>query len=622
MKKKVIAYLHTHWDREWYREFEVFRMRLLRVFDNVLDLLEAGKIPSFYFDGQVGAILDYLEIRPEKEALVRDLIEQKKLFIGPCYCLIDEFLTNKDVFKKNLEIGLKTARGFGCEDFVAYFADTFAHSKHMPKLLTEFSLDKCVLWRGVPDLPAEFMFNGVKTVNLVRGYFMDIFSQQVSYEKKAEFLKSNLDLIAEKSGDVLLLPIGGDHLGVEGDIVEQIEIVNELLEDYEIELSSIFEYFDLVDENFEKTHYNDELRDNTKTFVLQGVYSARIDLKQLNFECMQLLKQAENLALKFGADYKNILEYAYKLLLKNQAHDGIYGCSTDLVHRENLIRFEKIKQIATTIIAELKSIYGFETQVFRSYELCKNCELLATEFSVVDELLYDTQRVPVTEDFQEVFVQKRIFEAEIVDKIEFVDGALFCRDIKIEFIRRKDLGDTYNFAPDVEDKIEVANVISFDDDIIKTDFFDVKVRYQKWGVNFSITWENEIKNHITQVRFILSEPVVKTVSDDLDEVTERCFEEDFVLVDSLPKSRGLEAKTQFAPMQSFVKTQGVRIETKGLHEYEVVKNSLCVTLLRCVGVISNPHNSARTTPAGPPIVVDDAQMLKKCFAEFSLSFEN
>ena len=27
-KKEVIAYLHTHWDREWYREFEVFRLRL------------------------------------------------------------------------------------------------------------------------------------------------------------------------------------------------------------------------------------------------------------------------------------------------------------------------------------------------------------------------------------------------------------------------------------------------------------------------------------------------------------------------------------------------------------------------------------------------------------------
>ena len=34
--KKVIAYVHTHWDREWYREFEDFRLRLIEVFDEVL----------------------------------------------------------------------------------------------------------------------------------------------------------------------------------------------------------------------------------------------------------------------------------------------------------------------------------------------------------------------------------------------------------------------------------------------------------------------------------------------------------------------------------------------------------------------------------------------------------
>ena len=62
---------HTHWDREWYREFEIFRMRLLRVFDNVLHLLENNRIPCFYFDGQVSALEDYLEMRPEKLDLVK-----------------------------------------------------------------------------------------------------------------------------------------------------------------------------------------------------------------------------------------------------------------------------------------------------------------------------------------------------------------------------------------------------------------------------------------------------------------------------------------------------------------------------------------------------------------------
>ena len=80
------------------------------------------------------------------------------------------------------------------------------------------------------------------TVNLVRGYFNDVFSIKTSIEKKAELLKDNLDKIAEKSGDVILLPIGADHLGVEMDIANQIEAVNEILKDnYHIKLGSLFD---------------------------------------------------------------------------------------------------------------------------------------------------------------------------------------------------------------------------------------------------------------------------------------------------------------------------------------------------------------------------------------------
>ena len=103
-KKEVIAYFHTHWDREWYREYEVFRLRLLKVFDHILDMLEEHVIPSFYFDGQVAALQDYLELRPEREVLIRMLIADKRLYIGPFYCLVDEFLTDGICFRKNLEI--------------------------------------------------------------------------------------------------------------------------------------------------------------------------------------------------------------------------------------------------------------------------------------------------------------------------------------------------------------------------------------------------------------------------------------------------------------------------------------------------------------------------------------
>ena len=298
MKKKVIAYLHTHWDREWYREFEVFRLRLLRVFDNVLEMLEEGSIPSFYFDGQVAALLDYLELRPEKEPQIRKFIAAKKLFIGPFYCLVDEFLTDKKCFEKNLEIGLKISRDFGCEDFIGYLADTFGHSKNIPPILKEFGINKAMVWRGVGDLPADFVFNGVNTVNLVRGYFMDIFSAPISIEEKAGWLEKDLDKIAPKASDYILMPIGADHLGVEKNIAKQVEDVNKLLSNYEIELGSPFDYFEKV--RFE-THFNDELRDNSKTFILSGAYSARMKLKQYNVTCPYMLEEPDTLQKTQGS---------------------------------------------------------------------------------------------------------------------------------------------------------------------------------------------------------------------------------------------------------------------------------------------------------------------------------
>ena len=65
MKKKVYAYLHTHWDLEWYRDKEDFNLRLLEVFDIILDELKqkdyenvliiahsgVSKAFSGYFDG-------------------------------------------------------------------------------------------------------------------------------------------------------------------------------------------------------------------------------------------------------------------------------------------------------------------------------------------------------------------------------------------------------------------------------------------------------------------------------------------------------------------------------------------------------------------------------------------
>lgn len=620
MKKRVIAYLHTHWDREWYREFEVFRLRLLRVFDNVLEMLEKKKIPSFYFDGQVSALLDYLELRPEKEQLIRRLIAEKKLFIGPCFTLVDEFLTDRTVFEKNLEIGMNIARSFGCNDFIGYLADTFGHSKNIPGIFLKYGIDKCIVWRGCGDIPSEFKFNGIDTVNLIRGYFMDIFSAEMTIEQKADWLKNNLDKIAEKSSNTLLLPIGADHLGVEHDIAEQIASINKILTDYEISLGSPFDYFNAVKDNFSKFEWNDELRDNSKTFILPGSYSARTKIKQLNTECTYKLDFANRIQKHYGGKYDSAIDYAYKLLLKNQAHDGICGCSTDAVHRENITRYEKILQIANTIVEELRLHHKFSTPTMLNTSTLEGYDVIDAAKGFDNSILYDTQRIPITEDFTTVYTLRKSVKNPANIKLKIKDSKLFANNIQIEFLRRDDLGDTYNFAPRENDYGEFAEIKILENNVIKTSFFDVKFYKSENLVHFKIDWNNKKRNTLWQVRFTLEKPVTNTFSEDLNSIIEREFDPDYDMRKHLPKTRGIETKSNFAPMQRYVGTQNFGIITKGLTEYEVFQNTLAITLLRSTGIISNPKNPARSTPAGPPIPVPEAQQLGLNTAEFAIGF--
>lgn len=661
MKKTVIAYLHTHWDREWYREFEIFRLRLLRVFDEVLDLLEEEKIPSFYFDGQTCALEDYLQLRPEKESIIRKFILQKKLFIGPCYTLVDEFLTDEYCFEKNLEIGLKYSKDFGCEDFLGYFADTFGHSQAIPLILKKYGIDKAIVWRGVPNnLPSEFIFNGVKTVDLVRGYFNDIFSADVPLQDKAMFLKSNLDKIAEKSTDTLLLPIGADHLGVPIDINEQIEAVNGALEDYDIVLSSPFEYFERVKDNF-KIEYNDELRDNSKTFILQGCYSARADIKKYSVKASEKLHIAQKLSKKFGDKYKTAIEYAYKLMLKNLAHDGICGCSTDDVHSENITRYKKVLQIADTIIREIQFENGTELVDFSEFETKdkKDYEVVSQKIGVEDDILYDTQKIPITEDFKPIYTCIKDSTEEKIGSLNADDNsiqnnkiALFVKNGKITVVDKvknieytdflkiidfKDMGDTYNFAPDVNDKGKSAKVLSSKllryghvqsailivAELGREKFkIEVSLNRNSDYLKFKIKWNNLHKNHLLQVRFNLKNLIKKTYYQMMGYLFERNFDCEYDIRKNLPKTRGLEAKTNTAPFQKNLYVEGINFRTEGIFEYEVYRNHLSLTILRAIGIISNPKNPARTTPAGPPIKVPCAQLLGLNEVIFEIGFKD
>lgn len=503
--KKVYAYLHTHWDREWYREFEEFRLRLVEVVDDVLNKLKRNEIESFYFDGQTGALEDYLEIKPENESIIKEYIQQERLYIGPYYCSTDSFLVDSESIIKNLQMGLKDSNKYGCKKFIAYHADTFGHSAFIPEIVKYFKIPNALFWRGLGELESEFLFKDLKSTYLIEGYFHDYFSAEVSYEKKAEFLKRTLDRIAQYSSDAILLPIGADHLSCADNIKEQIKEVNKHLEDYEIILSTPFEYFKQVEDNYTK-NLSCEFRDTKRNFILPGVYSSRIDLKQQNSALQwELARKTQPLQailsyLNESVNYQNITNYAYKVLIKNHAHDSIYGCSVDNVHKENNMRFLKVSQASKSIINCVKrnifsknnlsiiNLSNFELngalKIKTDKELGKefNAQLISTTKGFPENKVYRIDQIPITEDYTDIYeylvdfkkieslslktiskddIQKDSSLKITSDSIENDSILLSVENEKIiitdknksktyedfiRFIDRADIGDSYNFG--------------------------------------------------------------------------------------------------------------------------------------------------------------------------------
>ena len=56
---------HTHWDREWYKTQEQFRLSLIDLIDHMLEILDAQSDYIFHMDAQTIVFEDYWEIKPE-----------------------------------------------------------------------------------------------------------------------------------------------------------------------------------------------------------------------------------------------------------------------------------------------------------------------------------------------------------------------------------------------------------------------------------------------------------------------------------------------------------------------------------------------------------------------------
>jgi alpha-mannosidase len=356
---RVTLVAHTHWDREWYEPFEVFRARLLEVLDEALDLLEADPRLTFTLDGQVALVDDYLELRPGAEPRIRELARKGRLHVGPWYTAADTLLTDGEAVIRNLSRGLRRAEELGGAMKLGYMPDQFGHAAQIPQILRAFGIEAAAVWRGVgPERPPHaFRWiapdgSEVTTLWLQDGYASGR-RLPSDGEGFAQAVERSLERLQPWLGDVpLVLPVGDDHVRLAAWLPEAAETLRVRRPGLFVEMGSYTDHLPHLGEL--PCEVRGELRSPAFAPVLAGVASARANEKRAAARATALLtRYAEPIAAwaaATGAPPREqpleLIDRAWLHLIHNHAHDSAAGCGVDATHEDVKARARWAEQLA------------------------------------------------------------------------------------------------------------------------------------------------------------------------------------------------------------------------------------------------------------------------------------
>ncbi len=165
---------HTHWDREWRYPIWETRLMLLDFMDELVEVLESGKYPSFLMDGQVAPVSDYLEIRPEMTQRVEKLVKDGKLLIGPWLVLPDEYPVDGEALVRNLLLGNRRAKALGRVLKIGYTPFGWGQTAQLPQIYAGFGIDVAMIGKRVNKERApesEFIWRGPDGAGLLATRF-------------------------------------------------------------------------------------------------------------------------------------------------------------------------------------------------------------------------------------------------------------------------------------------------------------------------------------------------------------------------------------------------------------------------------------------------------------------
>lgn len=350
MSTHTVLVPHTHWDREWYEPFQVFRLRLVDVLDDVIERAERDPDFRFTVDGQLAAVDDYLEIRPENRDRVAALVARGQLAVGPWLILLDEFLCSGETIVRNLEMGWRGATELGGAMPVGYLPDMFGHCAQMPQILARAGIAHACLWRGVPADVGVHAFrwvapdgSTVRVEYLWAGYGngLDLLADPT---RLVEAAASYRDRTRKWYGDdPVLAMLGTDHSRPRPELMDLVRSAG-------LSVATLDEYVTRNNSGGPLPTVEGELRSHARGNILPGVLSIRVGLKQAMAAAERMAGTADALAARLpDGGFERYRELAWRRIVECSAHDSVTGCGVDETADQVEARLAEARQMARSV---------------------------------------------------------------------------------------------------------------------------------------------------------------------------------------------------------------------------------------------------------------------------------
>jgi alpha-mannosidase len=555
---------HTHWDREWYLPFAVYRRRLVTLMDDLLSRLEVESGLRFHLDGQMALVDDYLELRPDRVPALRRAAEAGRISLGPWYTLPDEHLVSGESLFRNLEMGLARARQLGRPMLVGYVPDQFGHTAQLPQVLNHFGIETAVLWRGVPAQVDSQIFRW----EALDGSAVDVVHMRYGYshgrhlpgdpQELATRVDSEVERQLERnpSGPWLVMS-GDDHLPVPAGVSAALAAAPSRRP---AAITSLEDF--LAARPAPGATWRGELHSPNSAFVLKGTLSARFPLKlrhaALERELERYLEPA--FALSEMSWPTRELDYCWRQVILNSAHDSICGCSIDQVHEQASDRLAR----AESTVAQLWRRLGQGAGRFNP----------------------------------------SLFEREGVPALSVGAGPPAGEEpaepLQLELEDWPDRGDEYTFDPPPGARPARSPLPSA----------TFRRRSSEPFVRVSVELENRRTDHRLRV-LVPADTSAGAWAGTAFGAVHRPFRK--------PGSdSGAEFDLTTDPARLWVDSGGVAVLLAGPFEYELLDDAIAITLLRSVGWLSRDDLHNRPGHAGPGLATPGAQMLGRHHFEFAV----